>query len=96
MAKRAKRIKNREQLLRATNQNRDPATGRFIPAPGGVVVREPSASTAGVGGRVPDVPPGFEGVIPNRSRTGGSTFPPSKPKVRFHTFLLFFVDGLFD
>jgi hypothetical protein len=59
-----KGIKNREQSARASNQKRDPATGRFTQAPDGVVLRRPSAG-------VPDVPPGFERVTPNRTRTGG-------------------------
>jgi hypothetical protein len=49
-AKMTKRmIKNREQLARASNQKRDPATGRFTRAPHGVVVHWPSAASASVG-----------------------------------------------
>jgi hypothetical protein len=62
--KMTKGIKNREQSARASNQKRDPATGRFTQAPDCVVLRRPSAG-------VPDVPPGFERVTPNRTRTGG-------------------------
>jgi hypothetical protein len=76
-----KGIKNREQSARTSNQKRDPATGRFTRAPDGVVLRRPSAASAGVGGSVPDVPPGFERVTPNRTRAGGSTLTPAKPKV---------------
>jgi hypothetical protein len=41
------------------------------------------------GGSIPDVPPGFERVTPNRTRVGGLTLLPAKPKVRFHYVPLF-------
>jgi hypothetical protein len=79
-----KGIKNREQLARASNKKWDPATGRFTRAPDSVVLRRPSAASAGVGGSIPDVPPGFERVTPNRTHAGSLTLTPGKPKVRFH------------
>jgi hypothetical protein len=44
-----KGIKNREQSAHASNQKRDPTTGRFTRAPDGVVLRRPSAVSAVVG-----------------------------------------------
>jgi hypothetical protein len=81
-----KAVKNREQSKRASNQKRDPRTGRFTRASHGVVVRRASAASADV---VPDVPPGFERIAPNLKRAGGSAFPSAKPKVEFLTLSLF-------
>jgi hypothetical protein len=51
-----KGIKNREQSASASNQKRDPATGRFTRAPDGVVLRRPSTASAGMGGKRPRRP----------------------------------------
>jgi hypothetical protein len=81
--KMTKVVKNREQSERASNQKRDPRTGRFTRTPQGVVVHRASA------GIVPDVPPGFERIAPNLNRAGGSAFPSAKPKVECLALSLF-------
>jgi hypothetical protein len=81
-----KAVKNREQSERASNQKRDPRTGRFTRASHGVVVRRASAASADV---VRDVPPGFERITPNLNCARGSAFPSAKPKVEFLTLSLF-------
>jgi hypothetical protein len=86
--KMTKAVKNREQSERASNQKRDPRTGRFTRAPQGVVVRRASAAPAGIVDIVPDVPPGFERIAPNLNRAGGSAFPSAKPKVECLTLSL--------
>jgi hypothetical protein len=81
-----KAMKNREQSERASNQKRDPRTGRFTCASHGVVVRRASAASADI---VPDVPLGFERIAPNLNRVGGSAFPSAKPMVEFLALSLF-------